>query len=329
MAALPLALAAGAAATTAYLNARLSLEHDALFVSIFGTTAIRLIRSVRAGRVNVFYELERQAQIPSQSARPFLIFEGHTWSYGTFYETVLRCGHWLRTVHGVKPREVVALDFQNSDTFVLLWFGLWSIGAVPAFINHHLTGAPLVHSLRTSTATLALVDPRVTDSLTDGVRGEFPNMRFLVVTRAVEDEIVKMEAVRYPDEDRAVERYVDLAILIYTSGTTGLPKPAVMSWAKIYVASTMANKGMQLTKDDIFYLVCATQNPHLKRKFTDRPCSPCHCTIVPPLASGFAVLCLRGLPYLLAVDSRPRRSGRRYAKATRRPLCTWARPADT
>lgn len=329
MAALPLALAAGAAATTAYLNARLSLEHDALFISIFGTTAIRLIRSVRAGRVNVFYELERQAQIPSQSARPFLIFEGRTWNYGTFYETVLRCGHWLRTVHGVKPREVVALDFQNSDTFVLLWFGLWSVGAVPAFINHHLTGAPLAHSLRTSTATLALVDPRVTDSLTDEVRGEFPNMRFLVVTRAVEDEIARAEAVRYPDEDRAVDRYVDLAILIYTSGTTGLPKPAVMSWAKIYVASTMANKGMQLTKDDIFYLVSATENPRPDRAFSDWSCSPCHCITVPHLASGFAALYSRELLCPSADDSRPRHSGRRYARATRRHSCTWARLAGT
>lgn len=255
MAALPFALAAGAVAGTAYLNARLSLEHDALFLSIFGTSVVRVIRAVRAGRLNVFYQLERHALDATRSKRTFLIFEGRTWTYGRFYQEVLRCGHWLRTTHGVKPREVVALDFQNSDTFVLLWFGLWSIGAVPAFINHHLTGVPLTHSLRTSTATLALLDPRVTDSLTDEVRGELANMRFVVVTPDVEAEIAQVQPVRYPDEDRTAERYADLAILIYTSGTTGLPKPAVMSWGKIYIASTMAGKGMQLTPRDIFYLV--------------------------------------------------------------------------
>jgi acyl-CoA synthetase (AMP-forming)/AMP-acid ligase II len=250
------ALAAGAAAATAYLSARLSLEHDLLFLNIFGSTALNLVRAVRQDRVSVFYVLEKHATTnPTSANRPFLRFEGREYTYAQTYDTVLRYGHWLATAHGVRKGDVVALDFTNSDQFVFLWFALWAIGATPAFINHHLTGAPLVHSLKSSTATLALVDPRVESGLTGEVRGELAGIWFFVVTEGVEREAISCDAVRYPDEVRKVDRYVGLAILIYTSGTTGLPKPAIMSWAKIYVAAMMAAKGARLTKDDVVYLV--------------------------------------------------------------------------
>jgi acyl-CoA synthetase (AMP-forming)/AMP-acid ligase II len=58
----------------------------------------------------------------------------------------------------VQKDEIVAMDFVNSDVFVWVWFGLWSIGAKPAFLNYNLTGKPLVHTVKTSTARLVLVD---------------------------------------------------------------------------------------------------------------------------------------------------------------------------
>ncbi|KAK0653088.1 hypothetical protein B0T16DRAFT_347766 [Cercophora newfieldiana] len=252
------ATVAAGTALSAYLRARLSLDHDLLFLRITSNTVFHLVRAVRSGRVNIFYVLESHALSPSTANRPFIWFEGKSHTYAQVHDTVLRYGHYLRTVHGVKEKEVVAMDFQNSDMFIFLWFGLWSIGATPAFINTHLSGKPLVHSLRTSTARLVLVDPRVEaeGGLTEEIKGEFEKegVKFLVVDGDTEGEMRGTEAVRAPDEVRKVERYVDLAILIYTSGTTGLPKPAVVSWAKIYVASQMAAKGTEMTREDVMYL---------------------------------------------------------------------------
>ncbi|KAK4446733.1 fatty acid transporter protein [Podospora aff. communis PSN243] len=187
----PLALtAAAAAATSAYLRARLSLDHDLLFLRITTTTALNLLRAVRTNRLNIFYVLESRALDPATASKPFLWFEGRVRTYAQVYDSVLRCGNYLRT---------------NGDGFVVVWFALWSIGATPAFLNWQLRGEVLGYALRASGA------------------------RFLVVDGTVEGEMEAMERVRFGDEVRAVGRYVDLAVLIYTSGTTGMPKPAVMA----------------------------------------------------------------------------------------------------
>ncbi|KAK3326871.1 hypothetical protein B0H66DRAFT_170434 [Apodospora peruviana] len=254
MAELPLAATiAAAAAGSAYLNARFSLEHDLLLIKILGGTALNLVRAVRAGQVNVFYILEKRALDKKFASRPFILFEDKSYTYLETYQMVLRYGTWLKTAYGVKTKDIVALDCQNSDTFMFCWFGIWSIGATPAFINHHLTGKPLTHSLRASTARLVIVDPRVEGTLTEEVKGELPDMQFVLLEPELERKIQTMEGVRYPDVDRAVDSYVGMAILIYTSGTTGLPKPAVVSWAKINAAMQMTGKGIKLTPDDIFY----------------------------------------------------------------------------
>ena len=250
MAAVPLA-AAAAVAGAAYLNARLSLKHDVLFLRVFGSMTLAVSRAARAGRLNFFYELEQRAHDAATASRPFLYFEGASCSYAQAYDAVLRLGHWLRTTHGVRPGDVVALDAPNSHVFVLLWFALWSVGATPAFINYHLTGAALAHSLRVSTARLALVDPAVAGQLDPAT---LPGMRFVVLTPDVLIKAWAAGPVRAPDAARAVDGPTAMAILIYTSGTTGLPKPAVVSWAKVYTAAMISSKGAGLRPDDVLYL---------------------------------------------------------------------------
>ena len=107
-------------------------------------------------KLNLFYTLEAQAQ-SSQANHTFLIYKSRNWTYAQAYETVLKYGAWLKS-KGVQKDEIVAMDFWNSDVFIWIWFGLWSIGAKPAFINNNLTGKPLLHTIRTSTARLVLVD---------------------------------------------------------------------------------------------------------------------------------------------------------------------------
>ncbi|EAQ85597.1 hypothetical protein CHGG_06850 [Chaetomium globosum CBS 148.51] len=247
------ATGAGALAGAAYLNARFSLAHDLLFFRIFGATLFRLFRAGRAGRLNVFYVLEAQALDKTTGAKPFLLFEGRAVTYAETYETVLRYGLWLRECRGVREGDVVALDYQNSDTFVLLWFALWAVGAKPAFINYNLQGAALAHCLRASTAKLAIVDPRVAESVSEDVRREVVGMEFVVFTPELEVEAQGREPVRYPDAVRVEREPTDMAMLIYTSGTTGMPKPAIISWAKVYVAANMSSKGTSAKPSDVFY----------------------------------------------------------------------------
>jgi acyl-coenzyme A synthetase/AMP-(fatty) acid ligase len=151
--------------------------------------------------------------------------------------------------------EVVAMDFMNSDTFVFLWFGLWSIGAKPAFINYNLAEKALAHCIKVSTARLALIDVNVQGNITQDMQNELPNVQFCIFSSDLEAEVMSTHGVREPDTCRSEKKAEDMAALIYTSGTTGLPKPAVVSWAKANVASVLIPKWMGFTKSDVFYTV--------------------------------------------------------------------------
>ncbi|KAH7166345.1 hypothetical protein EDB81DRAFT_284429 [Dactylonectria macrodidyma] len=206
-----------------------------------------------ADRLNLFYLVEAMAKNPRTADRVLLVFEGRRYSYAEAYDTILRYGHWLRAEMGVKPKDVVAMDFQNSPTFVFLWWGLWSIGAKPAFINYNLAGEPLTQCLRVATSSLCIIDPDIAGQVTQDVRDQLPDMRFLVLTPDVEAKILAYEPVRAPDSDRSENSLSNLAILIYTSGTTGLPKPAIVSWGKLIVGGTVASKLIGRGDGDIMY----------------------------------------------------------------------------
>jgi acyl-coenzyme A synthetase/AMP-(fatty) acid ligase len=254
----PLAVAAPAtAAGLLYLNAKWSISYDyRLLVSLLTSIMATNLRESR-GRLNPFYVLEDRTKDKKLTNRAFLIFEGRRWTFKQVYETVLKYGTWLKTTFGIKHQEIVAMDFMNSEKFIFMQLGLWSIGARPAFINYNLTGKPLAHCIRVSSARLVLVDPDVASNVADEVRAELPGVEFVIFTPQLEVEVMHTTAVREPDTERLAGKMQDMANLIYTSGTTGLPKPAVVSWHKNIAGPLAVAKWMGIRKTDIFYTVSA------------------------------------------------------------------------
>lgn len=206
-------------------------------------------------RLNLFYCLEEHARNPKIAAKTFLIFGTRHWTYKETYEIVLKYGTLFKSKYGVKPGEIIAMDFMNSDKFIFIFFGLWSIGARPAFINYNLTDKALAHCLRVSTATRCIVDPKVEKSVTQDVRNDVPNVDFIIFTPELEAEVMSVQPVREPNSARSETTAATLALLIYTSGTTGLPKPAVVSWGKIIVSAAHVSDWGKMKSDDIFYTV--------------------------------------------------------------------------
>lgn len=153
------------------------------------------------------------------------------------------------------PEEIVAIDFMNSEHFIFIWVGLWSIGAKPAFINYNLTDKALAHCIRVSTARVVFVDPQVQHNVTQDVRDELPNVQFEFFTPELEVESMATEGVREPDSTRSDDKSTNMAILIYTSGTTGLPKGAIVSWQKVLGTAKLIPTWSSLNQNDIFYTV--------------------------------------------------------------------------
>ncbi|KAH0536488.1 hypothetical protein FGG08_006641 [Glutinoglossum americanum] len=260
--AVPLSIAVPAVtASLAYLNARTSFSYDWGLLSNFFRALVRIKIRERRDRVNVFYTLEEHAQ-SCYGDRTFMVYKGKEWSFKQTYEIVLKYGAWLKSKHGVKPREIVAMDFMNSPTFAFLWFGIWSIGAQPAFINYNLAGKPLLHCVKTSTARLLFVDEELdilTQEVVDAASSEDfrgpgrGGVEIVTFTADIESEVMNTQGFRAPDSDRGGRVATDMGILIYTSGTTGLPKPAIVSWNKCILGGAFAFNWLGLKRDDKMY----------------------------------------------------------------------------
>jgi len=260
----PLAIAGPAAlAGAAWLSAKTQLPYDLALITGLTGTSIRIATKEKRDRLNLFYALEQHATTKSTANHPYLMYEGKSWTYKEVYEIALKYGSWLKQKYAIAPREVVAMDFMNSPWFIFLWFGLWSIGAVPALINYNLTGDPLLHSVKTSTTRILFVDeeikkqftPEVEDTLASAKArdGKGP-VQVVHFNSALEKHILSFDGVREPDQSRTAVR-LDLALLIFTSGTTGLPKAGFVSWQKIHLLTGFVPGWLGLKKTDRYYTV--------------------------------------------------------------------------
>lgn len=247
--------APAAAAALAYINAKGSIWNDVRILDSALTSFSRIIYRQRVDRLNLFYLLEGRAQSRSHANKDLLLFEGKRHTYAAVYDRALRYGNWLKETLGIRPGDIVAMSFQNSDTFVFVWFALWSIGAKPAFINYNLTGNALSHCLKVATTKLCLVDPAIVPNVGDDVKQQVPDVKFVVFTPDVEAEAAAAQPVRLPNEDRSQEMFSEMAILIYTSGTTGMPKPAIVSWGKCISGGGIVDRAIGVTDNDILYTV--------------------------------------------------------------------------
>lgn len=253
-----------AAAAAAYLNARWSFFYDVGLIKSLLKMTVKSSFAERGDRVNLFYILENHALAPATADQEFIVYDGRSYSFHETYTMALRYGAWFKKAHGVRRKEIVAIDFMNSATFLFFVLGLWSIGAVPAFINYNLAGKPLTHSVRTSTAKLLIVDEEVRNCFppeqlktfaSSGFRDGKGPVNVVFFTPEIEAQVMEMEPVREDDKVRGGVLPRDMALLIYTSGTTGLPKPAIVSWKKCWSGSLFTGDWMSIGSSDRFFTV--------------------------------------------------------------------------
>lgn len=222
----------------------------------------------RGDRLNAFYILETHALAPATADKEFLVCNGRSWTFHETYTMALRYAAWFRRVHNVRRKEIVAIDSMNSSNFLFMVLGLWSIGAVPALINYNLTGKPLAHSVRASTAKLLIVDEEVRNCFPPEQLKSFASSDFrdgkgpvqvVFMTSDVEAQVLEMEAMREDDKVRGGLVPRDMAMLIYTSGTTGLPKPAIVSWKKCWAGGLFFGDWIRLNPSDRFFTVSPSE----------------------------------------------------------------------
>lgn len=69
-----------------------------------------------------------------------------TYTYQDVENRSNQVANWAAS-QGIKSGDTVALMMDNSPEYVITWLGIAKLNAISSFINPHLKGAPLKHSL--------------------------------------------------------------------------------------------------------------------------------------------------------------------------------------
>lgn len=200
--------------------------------------------------------------IPNLDFKKFVdkSFEIETFTYKEFYNSILRMSYILHNEFGVKKGDKITMYYMNKPMFIIIWFSLWNLGAIPTFLNYNLISNPLIHCIKVVESNILLIDDECINNFNktkDQINNELPNLSIFII-----DEIKFMKLVKdpiqpiYREDDKIRDlnvKYWDPAILVYTSGTTGLPKSAVNSWRKIFMATHLFPRAMHITKDSNIY----------------------------------------------------------------------------
>lgn len=182
-------------------------------------------------------------------------FSVETYTYKELYDMILRFSYILKNDHGISSKDTIAVDCMNKPLFIIMWFALWNIGALPAFLNYNSKGKPLVHCIKIVGATQVFVDPDCAEPIREtesSINKELPSVKIHYIN---EDALLSVLAdknlpkYRAPDDTRRPEdKDSSCCALIYTSGTTGLPKSAIMSWRKAFMAAGFFGSVMKIDK---------------------------------------------------------------------------------
>jgi long-chain acyl-CoA synthetase len=204
--------------------------------------------------MNVAQALERTARFfPDHDA---LIWTGGRRSYAELEGAAGRAAAGFARL-GIGTGDRACLLLPNGPEFVIAYFGLLKLGAIPISLNVMLKADEIAFIADDAGAALLVAHAALLGNLPE--RDRLPALRQLVVVGggnsagAIPFDEVQAEG----DEPlRAVDLDRDaMAAILYTSGTTGRPKGAMLSHANVVANSYATNHHLKMTPED--RLLCA------------------------------------------------------------------------
>lgn len=160
----------------------------------------------------------------------YLVYKDERWTYTEAHEQVARIANWL-TGMGIGQHDHVAIAMRNYPEWMLCYWALVSMGAVPVGINAWWVADELKYGLKDSETKLLICDRERLERFKE-IREEFPDMPVAAVrvddapdwvtpwSEVLQAEPLLPEVTIDPDDD---------ACIFYTSGTTGYPKGAQLT----------------------------------------------------------------------------------------------------
>ncbi|XP_030623276.1 long-chain fatty acid transport protein 6 isoform X1 [Chanos chanos] len=193
--------------------------------------------------------------------KPFLIFEGISYSYRDIDERSNKVARVFEEQGTLKKGDTVALLMSNDPDFICVWFGLSKLGCSVAFLNTNIKSRSLLHCFNCCNAKILVVGADLLETLDDILPSlQKDNISVWALKKdcsypGVHSLLDKMEntlSQPIPAQRRAATSLKTPTLYIFTSGTTGLPKAAVIT----HLQSLKAAAGFWAyggTEDDVIY----------------------------------------------------------------------------
>ncbi|QBS45850.1 long-chain-acyl-CoA synthetase [Nocardia sp. CS682] len=179
--------------------------------------------------------------------RPFLRFEGTTYTYGAANAAANRYASVLAE-HGVGRGDVVGVLMTNRPETLFVVLASVKLGATVGLLNHNQRDHVLAHSFGLLNSVLNVIGEECKEAL-DSLSEPLAN------TLSANDLQVAAESAAATDPPVCAEVTAkERAFLIFTSGTTGLPKASVMThlrWTKSMAG--LGGLGIRLHGNDTLY----------------------------------------------------------------------------
>ncbi len=158
---------------------------------------------------------------------------------------------------GIKNGDKVALIVENSEEFIISFFGIAKIGAIVVPINTFLKKDEYKYIVNDCDAKLLISSPKFAPQTAELL--ENSKIEKIVWT----DKYDKLDEKNYDFMEIAQNKEIheqiakapsldDLACIVYTSGTTGKPKGAMLSYRNIFSNLIAINQIIKLTHKDRF-----------------------------------------------------------------------------
>jgi crotonobetaine/carnitine-CoA ligase len=197
-----------------------------------------------------------ESRASADALRPFLLYEGRTWSYADFQAGVLNAAQTL-VGRGMRKGDRIAVIATNSDSYLLLLFAVARIGAILVPVNPELNAAEAryilehaaVNAVACVSSAIAMVRaaceslaPQPWVVLLEGESECLPTFA----------EWARSSTVCELPEDASPD---DTCLILYTSGTTGYPKGVMHSQRNFVLAGEGFVERMHLQPEDRLFVV--------------------------------------------------------------------------
>lgn len=188
--------------------------------------------------------------------RPFLLFEGRSWSWREFDAAAVRTACALAE-RGVRHGDRIAVMARNHEGHLLLLFAAARLGAILVPVNPEFGVEEARYVLRHAEVSGVAVSQATLGTARSACEGIAPPPWFVLLdgTRSEAPLLCEWIERAPPRAPPCAGRADDTCLIVYTSGTTGFPKGVMHSQANFVTCGEAFVQRMYLQPEERLLIV--------------------------------------------------------------------------